>query len=444
MLLDVNGDSLPDKVWEERGVIGDKQGVVRYRPNLTRPGNQPSFGEEAILFGLPGLPTESSFGVSVGPEAYVLVAGVMYAHGWSFTTGNSYFSDVNGDGLVDFVHRGTVFFNHLDTNKQPEFSVDSALTAVPISDDENFDPSLLPDDSDLEARARESFPLVDTVRRWLAPWSGAVKVTGPITLAGADSRDGVRVAIQKNGTELWSATIPPGGTATVSPPDTIIPVFKGDRLYFRVQSIDDGAADAVNWAPVITYQDAEGDLAPFLDANGQDLVKYAAANEFTLGGRTGIFTKMPLDGEVRVRGVVRKTRATSDDVRVLVEHNGVPLSPPLPVLAADFVGEVTIDRTFTVAGPRSENDFDRVALRLGVDSPIDVTALSWVDTSPSGATTGPRLFYVSATRNGQPDPHDGQCREPDHRDQAAVRHRRLPGVEPPRPPGAVGLGTTRT
>ncbi len=398
LLIDVNGDSLPDKVWDE-GL------AVKWRPNLTRPGNEPSFGDARTLTGLTGLPAESSFGVSVGPEAYVLVGGVMYAHGWSFTTGTSYFSDVNGDGMVDFVDNGTVLFNYLDANKQPTFTTDSALTAVPIADDEHFDPSLLPNDSDLEARARESFPLVDTVRRWLAPWHGAVRISGPIAHAGADSPDGVRVALQKNGTELWSTTIAAGSTAPVTPTDVPIPVAKGDRIYFRVQSVDNGAADAVNWAPIITYQDEDGaDQEPAVDANGHDGWKYVASNEFTLGGRTGIFTKMPLDGQVRVRGTVRKTRATTDDVRVIVEHNGVPLSPPLPTVPANFVGEVAIDRTFAVAGPRDDGNFDRVALRLGVDSPIDVTALSWTDTTPAGAPTGPRLFYVSATRDGQAVP----------------------------------------
>jgi RHS repeat-associated protein len=401
-LIDLNGDGLPDKVWKQ-GRAG-----IRYRLNQTRPDTEPSFGEVRST-NLPGLPEDSSFGVSVGPEAYVLVLGVMYAHGWTFTTGTSYFSDVNGDGLVDFVDNGTVYFNYLDEDKLPRFSTDSSLTAVPISD-QGYDPSLLPDDADLEARARQQFPLVDTVRRWVAPWGGGVRVTGPITLADGASVDGVRIALQRNGTELWSTTIAPGSTAAVSPPADLIPVSRGDRLYFRVQSVDDGGRDAVNWAPIVTYQGPAGeDLGPQPDANGQDAWSYSALDEFTLAGRTGVFTKMPLDGDVRVSGTVRKTRATTDDVEVRIEHNGVPVAPSVPVIPADFVGDVVVDRTFTVArpvpGPGGNDTFDRVALRLAVDSPIDVTALSWTEAPvpAGGSPSGPRMYYVSATDlEGQP------------------------------------------
>lgn len=405
-LVDINGDSLPDKVWKDGGRIW-------YRLNQGGPGGSTTFADPAVpLDSLPGLPEEESFSVSIGPEAFFFVGDVMYHHGWSFNKATSYFSDVNADGMIDFVRNGTVYFNRLE-DKKPVFRTSSAGTAVPISD-QGISPAVNVDDSAYEAAARQQFPLQDTLRRWIAPWDGQVTIEGPIVLRNAaDSPDGVRVAIQKNGGELWSTTIPKGATGPRVPQVGTVAVAKGDRIYFRLQSVDDGAADAVDWDPAVTYTNIESAL----DANGLDVSRFVASEEFTLGGRTGIFTQMPLDGTVRVTGVVRKTAATTDDVRIVVEHNGVNLVAPTPPIRWDQVGDFPVTAEFPVLAPRTgpgcpqENPqcvVDRVSLRLGVDSPIDVTALKWL--GPAG-TAGPQMFYVNATKGGQPvTTHDQQGR----------------------------------
>ncbi|HWI05638.1 MAG TPA: hypothetical protein VNT52_17660, partial [Acidimicrobiales bacterium] len=405
-LVDINGDNLPDKVWKSAGKIW-------YRLNQGRPGGSTTFSDPPVwLDSLPGLPEEESFSVSIGPEAYFFVGDVMYHHGWSFNKATSYFSDVNADGMIDFVRNGTVYFNRL-VEKRPFFSTDSTDTAVPISD-QSISPAVNVDDSAYEAAARQRFPLQDTLRRWIAPWDGQVSIEGPIVLRNAaDSPDGVRVAVQRNGGELWSATIPKGATGPRVPQVGSVTVAKGDRIYFRLQSVDDGAADAVDWDPTVTYTD----IVPALDANGLDVSRFVASEEFTLGGRTGIFTQMPLDGTVRLTGVVRKTAATTDDVRIVVEHNGVNLVASTPPIRWDQVGDFPVTAEFPVLAPRTgpgcppENQLcvvDRVSLRLGVDSPIDVTALEWL--GPAGSA-GPQLFYVNATRGTEPvTTHDQQGR----------------------------------
>ena len=396
-LVDIDGDSLPDKVWKSGG-------TVHYRRNLGGPGGSQTFGEPKALPGLPGLSQEESFGVSIGPEAYFFVGDVMYHHGWSFNKATAYFSDVNADGLIDFVDNGTVWFNHLGADKTPFFSKSSSDTAVPIGADTISPEALAVDDSAYEAEARKQFPLQDTLRRWIAPWDGTVTIGGPVTLRNAaDSPDGVRVAVQKNGTELWATTIPRGNTAPRTPPAAGVPVTKGDRIYFRLQSVDDGAADSVDWDPVVTYTN----LAPAPDANNRDVATFVASQDFTLGGRTGIVSQMPFDGTVRLTGTVRKTRATTDDVRIVVDHNGTNLLAATPPIPAGAVGDFPVSAEFNVRAPRTgpgcENGelcvVDRVGLRLGVDSPIDVTALTWTG---AGGRGGPQLYYVTATRDGQP------------------------------------------
>ena len=95
------------------------------------------------MVGIDEMPTERQVGVAGALEAYYGVNGVFSAGGsWSF--GESYFTDANGDGLVDFAHQGQVWFNHLDcpdgeasgedsgAGCVPTFSLDSAGTRVPV------------------------------------------------------------------------------------------------------------------------------------------------------------------------------------------------------------------------------------------------------------------------------------------------------------------------
>ncbi|HVM01686.1 MAG TPA: SpvB/TcaC N-terminal domain-containing protein, partial [Acidimicrobiales bacterium] len=393
-LLDINGDGLPDLVYE-RG------GAVRYRLNRSGPGGEAAFDpQERTVAHLTDMPRNSTFSVGAGFEAY-LGASIMYNHTWTWAREPSYFADVNADGRPDFVDDGEVLFNHLDGETGDiSFRTESAGTEVVIvparfgaGDD------VLPDFSADEARQRSLFPLQDTVRRWVAPWSGDVRVTAPVHVAPA-SPDGVRVAIQRNGAEVWHASIPGGDNAIRRPggeDGLVVEVDRGDRLYFRVQSVDDGAGDLVAWDPDIRYEGQP----PRVDANGHDGNRYRASDDFTLAGRPGVFTQMPLDGRVRVAGVVRKARATTDEVRVVVLHDGAPVVT-VPPIAPGFVGDVPVSAELDVRGPRLEGGdvvTDKVELRLAVDSHIDVTALSWTGEDGSG---GPQMYYLSATQEDRP------------------------------------------
>ena len=76
---------------------------------------------------------------------------------------------------------------------------------------------------------------------------------------------------------------------------------------------------------------------------------------------------MPLDGLVRVKGKVRKTKVTTDDVRVVITKNGVPVLSPAPVIPAAFVGDTPVEVEFPVLGPRGDNETDKVSLEIEED-----------------------------------------------------------------------------
>lgn len=116
VLVDLDGDGLPDKVY----VMGDT--VYFCRQILD--GDQNYFADTIRLRNISHILEESSYSNTFGVQASLGGGG---SASWtnSKSTISSYFADVNGDGLVDLVCDGQVYFNRLrDENGQkiPEFS----------------------------------------------------------------------------------------------------------------------------------------------------------------------------------------------------------------------------------------------------------------------------------------------------------------------------------
>ena len=373
-LVDLNGDGLADKVFKS----GDQ---IRFRLNTSGPDGSANFAGGAQ--GAPTLPDiseETSDTTSFGAEQYI-IANAFINHAMTFTENSTYFSDVNGDGLSDLVRNGQVLFNHLDAAGIPTFTADSSDTPVRI-DSGAVDPSGIIDDfEDIFQQRIDNFPLADTLRRWTAPFDGRVRITGDVALiqdtsperAAYAHADGVRVAVQHNGSELWTTTIAATDYAPKSPGgvDSVV-VTRGDRLYFRVQSIVDGNYDQVSWDPLVSYLD----VAPAPDVNNLDAYRYQASADFVQAGRRGIGLTMPFAGTVRVAGEVTKL-PTSDDITILVLRNGNP----------EFTAHVAAGDTSTIAVIRDipVAAQDLIQLRIKVDSPIDASKVTW----------SPQLFYTS-------------------------------------------------
>src|SRR6185503_2005591 len=173
----------------------------------------------------------------------------------------------------------------------------------------------------------DTYPLADTLRRWVAPFAGTIRIAGSVRLLQDTSperaeyltADGVRVAIQLNAGELWSDTI---GATDYAPRDPAgvdaVPVQKGDRLYFRAQSVFDGSYDQLAWNPEITYVGVPATT----DVNQLNPYATTAAQDFTFAGRRNIFLKAPINGTLRLQGDLVKSGATTDDVTVIVTRNG--------------------------------------------------------------------------------------------------------------------------
>jgi RHS repeat-associated protein len=385
--IDINGDSLPDKVFREGNAI-------KFRLNESGPDGGTTFsgGDDPLsVADLPRLSREISVNFQLSVEAHLgitLAVGI----GGDVAIGDSYFTDINADGLPDFVSSGKVYFNRL-VGDIPTFQEGSLGTIVPLPTGGPAPDLTVDEIADLEADLKAQSPLIDTVRRWTAPFNGTISINAPVTFTGVGTapRDGVRVAIQHNDDELAAANLINNGATAFG---TAIPrtVERGHQIYFRVGSVNNGENDEVSWNPTITYTSLG---TPALDANGLSQIVYSASADFTLAGRPNSVAVVPYTGTVRLTTTVTKSAATSDDVEVVVLHNGAAVSVSGATIPAAFVGNQVVTVDFPVAGPvyptaadpDVEPEQDTVEAYLAVDSPIDLTAVSWQ----------PRLFYLNAT-----------------------------------------------
>lgn len=338
-MLDINGDSLPDKVFR-------KDGVIKYRLNTSQPGDdllkEQTFSDtkDFVKDGAPpDLPKETSFGITGGVEVYFGVIAMFNAGGnWSWSDG--YFTDVNADGLPDFARGSDVWFNHLGCPKpplvgqcEPIFTKnDSSQTRLPL----NVRAVNAANDNTLAqtiALIKRLSPPIDTVRRWVAPYDGRVSIDSTATMgsgtttAATCQTGGVRLAIQHEEQELASCPVSAGESwhfTTSSTPNTLW-VRKGDAVYFRVGPDLELASTKMSWDPQISYlaygTDGNSTQASgaATDVNGLSQRDYDPSGDFTLAGRPG-FVGMPEAGTALFSGRLDKTAATSDWIRPTITH----------------------------------------------------------------------------------------------------------------------------
>lgn len=384
--LDIDGDGLPDKVFRSDGGVG-------YRANLSGPSGPLQFSSTVLpVPGLSSLGGQGSSMFDFGFEAYPGVASIVFNVSETFTHEDSYFADVNGDGLPDLVTPGTVFFNTRTPSGPVFVANDSGATPLPIVTGTVNATGLVPDFGANAAQNAQRFPLVDAVRRWTAPYDGTVQITGAASLhPGSPRGDGVRVAIQLADTELWSATIAAGDTTPQTPQNVAaVPVKAGDRLYFRTSALDDARDHVVDWDPAVEYTG----LPALADPNQLSERRFQASSDFVLAGRDGMVTNVPFDGVIKLIGTVTKA-PTTDGVTLEVTRSpaGGPQSTnPVFSLARDAASTdaFVVDQSFPVSAG------DRLEVHFRIDSPIDLTAIGFP------AATVLHWQYVSASRDGHP------------------------------------------
>jgi RHS repeat-associated protein len=368
-LVDLNGDGRLDQVFET-------DGSVFWRPN-TGSLTAPEFGPARLVAGLGAFNRSNTRTFTAGAQAFIGPAAGIADVQRSRTSESIYFSDINGDGLPDLVSGGTVLFNRLDANGQPSFSPESP---TPLGSGAPSNTSgLITVTPEEQAEAEAAFHLDDSLRRWVAPFTGSIDITGQVALAqtGDAAADGVRAAIQLEGTEIFSLVIADPTDLTPKPITglTDLPITAGQRLYFRVNSRNDGAFDTVSFDPTITYRTVDGvavDPAT-LDENGLPVFATTASADYAYGGRALPVT-VPVNGTATLTGTISKPIPTSDEVRFVIRLNGTVVFQS--VFAANETGSVPV----SLPAPLTLAQGDQLLARMEVDTRINLAGLRFAPT----------------------------------------------------------------
>ena len=327
--VDINGDGLPDKIFR-------KNGALYYRPQLRSSGNNNiTYGEPIKVAGINSFSTVKSSTNTGGAKATVGWMALTVEAGKDFvktkTQTTEYFSDINGDGLVDLVSNGKVYFNHIEFdangNAIPTFTESSADTPSPIIYSGKIDTSVITVSPEEQQEAIDASPMEDIVRVWQAPKDGTVAISGKVRLIQPTGEydteeyakaDGVHVSIQKGSIVYWSRSIGKSNAAWHDAKVANLTVLKGDRIYFRVQSgrslMSNGSFDQVEWSPTITYSETPDSLP-----NGYSISVYKPEE----GAIYSVNTLTSLSGgpSFKVKGTFSKPQTTDDVTLLIIESN---------------------------------------------------------------------------------------------------------------------------
>jgi RHS repeat-associated protein len=372
LLLDVNGDNLPDKVMM---IKNGRNKELKYRPQIKNETGELQFGDLRLIHGANEFLKETSNGHDFGIESnFGIFAGVNYSITKSKTS--IYFTDANGDGLIDIVDNGKVLFNRLDANGDPKFMDESANTPNPLVSEGTLDGGLITVNQDEINLLKDRNPLHDVVRVWRAPFEGTVSVTAPVRLIQNMSEerqnyttaDGVRVSIQLRDEIKWTNDIHQDDYQEKTPSDlTHLSVEKGDRIYFRVHSIEDGAYDQVSWNPIIEYTTHNDTLR---DADDQHIYRFVAREDYLVANSQTV--GMPINGKIRIESIFIKP-VTSDSVfvEIIQVANGLPLT-----LFSKAFGDQD-EANEAVGVEATVNDGDQFFFRVSASSNIRWNDLQW-------------------------------------------------------------------
>ena len=392
-LTDINGDGIPDKVFANEGIFyeegvyvkkEDKSGEVHeFKPAQPCGGTLKLFSKSSSSSHTLG----EDVGVGIGPASI----SATFSQTWETSKVPVYFNDFNSDGLIDIAYNGRVYFNHLDSEGIPTFSEYSSETENPLS---NMKKEMIPDfdgfstnvdRAAVEKSLKEKFPLHDVVRVWKAPFDGQIEITGDITVSSSSDKnaDGIEYAIQIENVADEMKHLANGESAQIYKTGT---VQKGDRVFFRVGSKEQGVNDEVTWSPVIRY--INNPVALDVDENGLSLTEYSAKNDFLDGFVSTATVEGPatvtIKGDYDFQGALvpvnlvyeAKTKSKED-----VKNSEIGAADGWTSIDTDVI---TLDNNSASSGSKeyreinvSENDVLVLSFDIKSDAQIDPHKIVW-------------------------------------------------------------------
>jgi RHS repeat-associated protein len=378
LLLDINGDGLPDRISGVNGrfLVRLNQATpledtsANHSMASVAPRGDPAAGSPLSSFVAPiSLGNDSEDALDFGIQGVFGPIAANVGASWDWTKSDSYMLDVDGDGLVDSVLPDLVRFNEPRTcsgegcasSNTFEFSdlkhveTIANLATLAVLPDGG---TLLVDDPDLAAARngadQQSTP-TDLLVEWRAPYDGTIDVSANLawknTPPPGAPHDGVNVWIYQyhpgapavfNDDQTFTNMVGDIGFSADTPNQPIqlspLSVKAGDYLYFRLSTrkdfpvqmpVDSGdpgiSLEEVQLAPVIRYTSCAGCAMPadggdVLQPNGAPAFTFALNDDLRLAGGPPGAISVPKTGTIAIGGTFEKDKPTSDDVRACVQR----------------------------------------------------------------------------------------------------------------------------
>jgi RHS repeat-associated protein len=439
VMIDLNGDGLPDRVTRDGGLLGikfnqsqvDGAGTVSHTLASVAPPGDPLHGGTLFPSTIPTLGSDTGDNFNFGLQT---VFGPVFANvggSFNFSSSDSFLIDADGDGLPDVVSGGQVLFNFPRTCTGAGCCPAGQFcfgTTKPVSGSATF--TNLGDNAAVNAALaaarqalRDQTPPNDALLEWTAPFEGTVGLSGEIRWAHTpptgQGRDGVRLRLYQAhedgtmdfpGQPIFEARRLPTDVdpTTVSVPN--LSVLPHDHIYFVLSTLDDFPVgrdttqspprpvplEEITFSPTLQYTSCTGDCltltpgdATLVDPTGAPLFTFNTAADFKLAGSPLTTVQPAFSGTLHVSGDVDKQASTADDVRVCVQKFpfgtpatdvfcGSPFDVTSTTIAWDFVGLTPFVADFQVQAG------DSLVFRIDTELPIDPAAVVW---SPTGVMT---------------------------------------------------------
>jgi YD repeat-containing protein len=385
MLMDIDGDGLPDQVYPSSNGIS-------YKSNMFAEGKQEFSGNIKSIPNISKLSEDKNKSKTRGLQGHYGYASAVWDKSSGSVENKYYFSDVNGDGLVDYIKNGTVYFNSIKDGKQ----VFHITSPIPFGSGKGADASAINLDLPQRDELLKEYPREDPLRVWRAPYlsTGRIRITGKPVLfkkpAPEDedekytTNDGVILSIEHKGNVLWSKRVEQSDIKDVSTEHDIVVenINPGEQIFFRVNSVYDGSFDEVKWDPEIKYIDSANNQyrESDVDENGFQQFRYQASSDFYINAENLGFISLD-EGRVKISGTLNKKELTSDNLEISIfvkrkqagSNEEIIVAEERRQVAGDFVGEdssifpIQFD---VLAG-------DKIVCELSADTPIDFTMIDF-------------------------------------------------------------------